>query len=359
MTSAQGTAEYMAPEQLNPEGGVGPKADMWAFGATLVHVLSGRPPFAGSNLAQIALRVAVQRQQPELPWQVHASPALAKLLQGCFAYDPESRLSAAEAVQLLEEAMHAAGVEPPTAGMGSPKSGASVLDLGSSHSTSTAGAGSSDTDAVSDVPAATDTQAGAPASNASTSSTSGLADVLHSGLRLGDGAPQLSTDSGRSTPPLQQGQLQPDIKPAQKEPARQQPKLQQQRLRMTQQQSGAIFITPQPRPRPPEYRAQAAAPPAPVRAAPQPAAPQTSMASTQLDPSPAAASTQTPAGEMRMDGASSGPIPSQTAAANGGKQRRLVMRFLIAPALAAVSRLLRLCIADTLTMSLAGVCCRH
>ena len=153
MTSAQGTAEYMAPEQLNPEAGLGPKADIWAFGATLVHMLSGSPPYAGSNLAQIALKVAVQRQQPELPWQVHANPALAQLLQGCFAYDPGARPSAEEALQLLGEAMAAAGVVD-AAGRASPKSrNRATYGLASSNSIAAAG-GASSIDAMFDLLAA-------------------------------------------------------------------------------------------------------------------------------------------------------------------------------------------------------------
>jgi serine/threonine protein kinase len=61
-------------------------------------------------MAQIALKVAMQRQQPELPWQAHSSPALAQLLHGCFVYEPSGRPSAAEALQLL---MQAAGVAVP------------------------------------------------------------------------------------------------------------------------------------------------------------------------------------------------------------------------------------------------------
>jgi serine/threonine protein kinase len=75
MTSVQGTPSYMAPEQhgLGPEG-VGPPADIWAFGATLVHLLSGRPPFSGLAPAEVVARVAHLRQPPELPLQVRAGP---------------------------------------------------------------------------------------------------------------------------------------------------------------------------------------------------------------------------------------------------------------------------------------------
>jgi serine/threonine protein kinase len=65
-------------------------------------MLSGSPPFAGSNAAQIALEVAMQRQPPQLPRQAHSSPALAQLLRACFAYEPAGRPSAAEVLQLLE-----------------------------------------------------------------------------------------------------------------------------------------------------------------------------------------------------------------------------------------------------------------
>jgi hypothetical protein len=281
-------------------------------------MLSGSPPFAGSNLAQIALRVAVQRQQPELPWQAHGSPALAQLLQGCFAYEPRERLSAGEALQLLSEAMRAAGVEP-VERRGSPKAGSSstsVLDAASTITTSMAGAGSSNADAASDV--LVDAAAGAAPSGAS-SSTSGLAEALQSGLHLGGGSPQRSMGSDRSTPPLQQGQLrQPEIKP-QQEPARQ-PKLQQQRLRLTQQQSGAIFISSHPQPRPPDYRGQAAAvaataaPTAPVPKAPQPV-PQETIAPAPMPTAPQPAPQQ----GMRIDEANSVSAPIQIAAINVGK----------------------------------------
>ena len=44
-----GTAGYMAPEQVNGEE-VDSRADLFAFGCVLYEMVSGRRPFAGTNV---------------------------------------------------------------------------------------------------------------------------------------------------------------------------------------------------------------------------------------------------------------------------------------------------------------------
>lgn len=56
----EGTMFYMAPEQLAGKkkgGSVTCKADIWAFGCTLLHMLTGKPPLHDYTLVEIITEV--------------------------------------------------------------------------------------------------------------------------------------------------------------------------------------------------------------------------------------------------------------------------------------------------------------
>jgi serine/threonine protein kinase len=105
MTGGHGTYEYMAPEQFTGEKGIRPQTDMWGFGATLVHMLSGRRPFPSLPSWQVMHKVMSEQQHPELPFKVEAHPAVKDLLQRCFDRDPTLRPSAVEALQVVQEVL--------------------------------------------------------------------------------------------------------------------------------------------------------------------------------------------------------------------------------------------------------------
>jgi hypothetical protein len=85
-----GTAAYMSPEQARGKA-VDQRADVWAFGAVLWEMLTGRPLFSGESASDVL--AAVLRDDPDLkglPRDV--PPAVSRLLRRCLRRDPARRL---------------------------------------------------------------------------------------------------------------------------------------------------------------------------------------------------------------------------------------------------------------------------
>ena len=59
-----GTAAYMSPEQARGRA-VDRRADVWAFGAVLFEMVSGRRAFSGENVSETLAEV----MKSEPPWQ--------------------------------------------------------------------------------------------------------------------------------------------------------------------------------------------------------------------------------------------------------------------------------------------------
>ena len=85
-----GTAAYMSPEQAKGAGRR--RSDVWAFGAVLYEMLSGRRAFDGEDMTEVL--AAVVRLEPN--WQTlpgDGPPPVRKLLRGCLEKDRGRRVA--------------------------------------------------------------------------------------------------------------------------------------------------------------------------------------------------------------------------------------------------------------------------
>jgi eukaryotic-like serine/threonine-protein kinase len=96
MGEGLGTAEYMAPEQCDGQGGVDARADVYAMGVILYELLSGRPPFSGPRAA--VLQSHRDRRPPVL--HVGTAPALVAVVMRCLAKDRSERFPTVAALRV-------------------------------------------------------------------------------------------------------------------------------------------------------------------------------------------------------------------------------------------------------------------
>ena len=89
-----GTLQYMAPEQIEGEA-ADARTDIFAFGAVLYEMLTGRKAFEGKS--QASLLGAILKDQPPAVSQIQpiAPLALDYLVRTCLAKDPGDRFQSA------------------------------------------------------------------------------------------------------------------------------------------------------------------------------------------------------------------------------------------------------------------------
>ncbi len=97
----KGKIQYMAPEQATGTQ-IDRRADVWAIGAILYHLLSGKPPFDGEN--QLAALHRLTSGRPPVPLSPRVPPAVAAVVRRALTHDPAKRYATTLEMQTAIEA---------------------------------------------------------------------------------------------------------------------------------------------------------------------------------------------------------------------------------------------------------------
>jgi serine/threonine protein kinase len=95
-----GTMAYMPPEQIAEAKHVKPSADAYSLGATLYHMLAGRPPFSPNNVPEL-LATMEQAPAPIASLRSDCPPELAELVMGLLAKAHTKRPSLRKTLKAL------------------------------------------------------------------------------------------------------------------------------------------------------------------------------------------------------------------------------------------------------------------
>lgn len=89
----RGTPAYMSPEQVDSAkfGTPNIQSDIYSLGATLYEMLSGKPPFYGTNPLQLALEIVDKQPTPLRVYRDDILPATEELVMRCLKKYPEAR----------------------------------------------------------------------------------------------------------------------------------------------------------------------------------------------------------------------------------------------------------------------------
>src|SRR5215469_6681392 len=116
--SIVGTIQYMCPEQIEGKE-VDARSDIFAFGALLYEMVSGKRAFEGKSQISIASAILEKDPEPISTVQPMSPPALDHVIRTCLAKNPEERFQTAHDLKLqlkwISQGGSQAGIAKPIA----------------------------------------------------------------------------------------------------------------------------------------------------------------------------------------------------------------------------------------------------
>jgi serine/threonine protein kinase/Tol biopolymer transport system component len=94
-----GTIQYMAPEQIEGKE-ADARSDLFALGAVLYEMLTGKRPFLGKSQISVASAILEKEPEPISALQPLTAPALDHVVSTCLMKDPDDRFQTAHDVRL-------------------------------------------------------------------------------------------------------------------------------------------------------------------------------------------------------------------------------------------------------------------
>ncbi len=112
-STVMGSPGYMSPEQLKSSKDVDPRSDIWSLGVVMYELVTGRQPFQGESITELALRVAMD----PTPVLTNVPRSFAQIVERCLEKDPARR---------FQDTAQLAAALAPLAGPGAPERAAAV-----------------------------------------------------------------------------------------------------------------------------------------------------------------------------------------------------------------------------------------